>query len=378
VLCERRGEVAVFAGVPLFPITRREQALVAAKNAEFGGICLRRNPAIMRHMSTANAARDMDLLRRALGDQKLTFYGASYGSYLGNVYASLFPGRVRALVFDSIIDPAAWATGRGDGFTVPVYTRQRSDAGTSATMRQFLQLCDRTGPRCAFSAGDPQAKWRTLLDRARRAPIRIPGGPPVTYADIVNDAVNLLADPPQSWAALAGDLQQLYRASTPAARTASPLAAAGAAAAAYNNKDEAQAAVTCADTNNPRDPFRWPPVARQRDRRFGPFGSFWAYLSEPCATWPARDHDRYTGPFGRRTSAPVLIIGTRFDPATPYGNARAVARQLPGSRLLTLDGWGHVALGKSTCIAAYVDHYLVNLVLPPPGTTCRPDQRPFA
>ena len=118
-------------------------------------------------------------------------------------------------------------------------------------------------------------------------------------------------------------------------------------------------------------------MARQRDHRFGPFGSFWAYLSEPCATWPARDHDRYTGPFNRRTSAPILIVGTRFDPATPYANARAVARQLPNSRLLTLDGWGHIALPKSACIATYVDRYLVTGALPPPGTTCRPDQQPF-
>jgi pimeloyl-ACP methyl ester carboxylesterase len=369
-----RARARFFAGVPLFPITRREQVLVAAKNAQFGGICLRHNAAIMSHMSTANVARDMDLLRRALGDRKLTFYGASYGSYLGEVYAGLFPHRVRALVFDSITEPAAWATGHGDGFSVPVYTRERSDTGTAATMRQFLQLCDRAGPRCAFSGGDPQAKWRTLLARARRAPIPLPGGPPVTYADIVTVTVELLFDPPQSWAELAGKLQALYQASTLAARTATPAAG---ATAGYDNRAEALAAVTCADTNNPRDPFRWLPVARHRDRRFGPFGSFWAYLSEPCATWPARDRDRYTGPFYRRTSAPVLIIGTRFDPATPYSNAQTVARQLPGSRLLTLDGWGHVALGKSTCIAGYVDRYLVNLALPPPGTTCRPDQQPF-
>jgi len=373
-----RARSRFFAGVPLFPVTRREQVLVAAKNAEFGGICLRHNAAIMRHMSTANAARDMDLLRRALGDQKLTFYGASYGSYLGEVYAALFPHRVRALVFDSIIDPVEWATGHRDGFSVPVYTRERSDVGASATMAQFLRLCDRAGRRCAFSRGDPRAKWRTLLARARRAPIPLPGGPPVTYADIVTRTELLLADPPQSWSALAGKLQQLYRASPPAPRSASPAIAGGPAAPAYDNTDEALAAVTCTDTNNPRDPFRWPPVARQRDRRFGPFGSYWAYLSEPCATWPAVDHDRYTGPFGHRTSAPALIIGTRFDPATPYRNARALARHLPGSRLLTLNGWGHVALGKSTCIAAYIDRYLVNLALPPPATTCRPDQRPFS
>jgi pimeloyl-ACP methyl ester carboxylesterase len=366
-----------FAGVPLFPATRGEQALFAAKTAEFGGICLRHNAAIMRHMSTANVARDMDLLRQALGDRKLTFYGASYGSYLGEVYAALFPGRVRALVFDSIIDPVDWATGHGDGFTVPVYTRQRSDTGTAATMAQFLRLCDHAGPRCAFSAGDPQAKWQTLLDRARRAPIRIPGSPPVTYAEIVTATVPLLADPPQSWSALARRLQQLYQASAPAPRSASPTTTGSAAAAAYHNTDEALVAITCTDTNNPRDPFRWPAVARQRDHRFGPFGSFWAYVSEPCATWPARDHDRYTGPFHHRTSAPVLIVGTRFDPATPYANARALARQLPHSRLLTLNGWGHVALGKSACIATYIDRYLVTGALPPPGTTCRPDQQPF-
>jgi pimeloyl-ACP methyl ester carboxylesterase len=366
-----------FAGVPLFPVARGEQVLFAAKTAEFGGICLRHNAAIMRHMSTANVARDMDLLRSALGDRRLNFYGASYGSYLGDVYAGLFPGHVRALVFDSIIDPSAWATGRGDGFTAPVYTRQRSDEGTSATMAQFLRLCDRAGPRCAFSRGDPQANWQRLLARARRAPIRIPGSPPVTYAEIVARTVLLLADPPQSWSALAGELQQLYRASAPAARGASPATAAGATAAAYHNADEALVAVTCTDTNNPRDPFRWATVARQRDRRFGPFGSFWAYLSEPCATWPARDHDRYTGPFHRQMSAPVLIVGTRFDPATPYANARALARQLPNSRLLTLNGWGHVALGKSACIATYIDRYLVTGALPPPGTTCRPDQQPL-
>jgi hypothetical protein len=99
----------------------------------------------------------------------------------------------------------------------------------------------------------------------RRSPI--PGGPPVGYAEIVTRTVRLLADPPQSWSTLARELQALYQASTPAARTTSPTAAAGAAAAAYDNAYESLVAVTCADTTNPRDPFRWPPVARQRDRR---------------------------------------------------------------------------------------------------------------
>ena len=363
------AKAAFFAGVPLFPITRRDEVAFIAKTAEFGAICRRRNASIMQHMSTANVARDMDLLRQALGDAKLNFYGASYGSYLGNVYANMFPHKVRALVMDSIVEPVNWATGRGDGFSVPVYNRERSDQGAYATMRQFLSLCDRAGSRCAFSPGDPAKKWKLLLARARQAP--------TIYAEIVTLTVTALSDPPESWTALADNLQQAYVASTPGAAVTAPSSSPAPRQSDYDNKDEAFLAITCTDTDNPRNPFRWPQVAAARDRRFGPFGSFWAYLSEPCATWPTRDRDRYTGPFTRPTAAPVLVIGTRFDPASPYQNALTVTRELPRSRLLTLDGWGHVAFGKSTCIAGHVDRYLVTGALPPPGTTCRPDQRPF-
>jgi len=364
-----------FADVPLFPITRRDEVAFIAKTAELGAICLRHNASIMQHMSTANVARDMDLLRQALGDAKLNFYGASYGSYLGNVYANLFPGKVRALVMDSIVEPVNWATGRGNGFSLPVYNRERSDKGSHATMRQFLSLCDAAGSRCAFSAGDPAEKWKLLLARARQAPM--------LYAEIVTLTVAALSDPPGSWRALAENLQQLYDSRDPGAAVGtrgpllSPESAPAPAPEDYNNKEESFLAITCTDTNNPRNPFRWPKVAAVTDRRFGPFGSFWAYLSEPCATWPARDRDRYTGPFTSHTASPILIVGTRFDPASPYQNALAVARELPRSRLLTLDGWGHVAFGKSACIAEHIDRYLVAGTLPSPGTTCRPDQRPF-
>jgi pimeloyl-ACP methyl ester carboxylesterase len=363
------AKAAFFADVPLFPITRRDEVAFIAKTAEFGAICLRHNAPIMKHMSTANVARDMDLLRQALGDAKLNFYGASYGSYLGNVYANMFPRKVRALVMDSIVEPVNWATGRGDGFSVPVYNRERSDQGSYATMQQFLSLCDRAGSRCAFSPGDPAKKWKLLLARARQEPM--------AYAQIVTSTVAALSDPPESWSALAEYLQQLYVSSTPAAAVTALSSAPAPTQSDYDNKDEAFLAITCTDTNNPRDPFRWPEVAAARDRRFGPFGSFWAYLSEPCATWPTRDRDRYTGPFTRHTSAPILVVGTRFDPASPYQNALAVARQLPRSRLLTLDGWGHVALGKSACIANHIGRYLETGALPSPGTTCRPDRRPF-
>ena len=98
-------------------------------------------------MSTANVARDLDMLRQAVGDEALTYVGYSYGSFLGVTYANLFPDRVRALVVDGVLDPIAWTTGSGNqGSTLPFSTRLHSDIGAQATLDEFFRLCD-TGDR---------------------------------------------------------------------------------------------------------------------------------------------------------------------------------------------------------------------------------------
>jgi pimeloyl-ACP methyl ester carboxylesterase len=380
------AQEAFFDGVPLypaFPVGRSEQAAFATTMRELGQRCLQRNPAIIGHMSTANVARDMEQLRRALGDRGLSFYGASYGSYLGNVYANLFPDKVRALVFDSVVDPVAWATGHGDGVTTPVFLREHSDRGAGETLRQFLQLCEQSGPRCAFSSaapgGPPGVKLDQLIERAKRGPVVVPtpqGEQAVRYAEIVGLILSHLQDP-DTWADLAGSLQLLFEASQASAgATPAPGAGASTSAAGYDNELESLLGVTCSDSAQPRDPLAWSRAAARADAS-SLFGSPWAFISEPCATWPANDPDRYVGPFTARTAAPVLLVGTRFDPATWYGNAQTVSRQLPGSRLLTLDGWGHVALGRSSCLDAHIARYLISGTLPPAGTVCRSDQRPF-
>ena len=125
-------------------------------------------------MSTANVARDMDLLRRAVGDAKLTYAGYSYGSYLGATYANLFPGKVRALVVDGVLDPVAWSTGRGDqARTQPFSTRLQSAEGAYATLQEFLRLCDAGGPNCAFSEGNPRRRFDRLAQRLLREPVRV-------------------------------------------------------------------------------------------------------------------------------------------------------------------------------------------------------------
>ena len=120
----------------------------------------------------------MDLLRRAVGDRKLTYAGYSYGSYLGATYANLFPGKVRALVVDGVLDPVAWSTGRGDqARTLPFSTRVGSAKGAYQTLQEFLRLCDAGGPSCAFSDGDPKRRFDRLARRLLREPVEFTCSP---------------------------------------------------------------------------------------------------------------------------------------------------------------------------------------------------------
>jgi hypothetical protein len=98
----------------------------------------------------------------------------------------------------------------------------------------------------------------------------------------------------------------------------------------------------------------------------------------PCEFWALQDPDAFHGPWQQRTRAPVLVIGTRFDPATPYRQARPYADLFPSGRLLTLDGWGHTAIGKSACVDAAIAAYLVEGHPPRDGAVCAPDTVPFS
>jgi hypothetical protein len=111
--------------------------------------------------------------------------------------------------------------------------------------------------------------------------------------------------------------------------------------------------VACSDSDNPDRVDAWRRAAAAADRAAPYFGRYWTWFSSICQPWPGRDPDRYAGPWTRQTVNPVLVVGNRFDPATPYRGAVTLARLLPRSRLLTLDGWGHASEGKSSCIDAH-------------------------
>src|SRR6476646_8329721 len=134
-----------------FPTTPAEELQWMNADLYLDSNCAQRGGNIADHMSTANVARDLDQLRQAIGDMELTYAGVSYGTMIGQTYANMFPGNVRAIIIDGVLDPIAWTTGRGDGSTVPFSTRLRSDAGAQATLNEFFRLCDAGGANCAFA-----------------------------------------------------------------------------------------------------------------------------------------------------------------------------------------------------------------------------------
>ncbi|MGW0859000.1 alpha/beta hydrolase [Streptomyces sp. NPDC002690] len=357
-----------------FPVGEQQRA---AWNAAFKDLyqrCLKRDPELLRHVSTADSAHDLDLLRQAVGDRQLTYLGISYGTILGATYANLYPGHVRAMTLDSNIDPRAWTNHAMDDARLPTFLRMGSDTTAASTLEQFLTRCGATGTdHCAFSAGSPQAtrsKFDQLMRRLREQPVGA-----WTYAAAVSDTVSGLYTLHPGWTELAGRLQDLWQGRVPA-----PPAPLPAPPVPYPYLGDEQAgAVLCGDSPNPRDTAVYPALEEAGAARTGDPGRHWTWAAEPCATWLTRAENRYTGPWNKPTAHPVLVVGTVFDPSTPYTNAQAMAEELADARLLTNTGYGHTALiNTSGCVNAHESRYFIDGTLPPPGTTCRQDTPPFA
>lgn len=382
-------ETQFFAGGPSrsvggFPVGQAQMVSWIGHYRLFGQLCQSRDGWLLQHVSTADTARDLDLLRQAVGDRTLNYIGTSYGTFLGATYANLFPSRVRAMVLDGDINPTAWADPPipADGMLLSGGLRQGADEGSAKALAAFFDQCGLVSTvRCAFSAGSPaatQAKFAALL---RRMPISPTGGQ-MSYAEVVSSTVVALYSL-SGWSAQASLLQKLWINVTTGDRdgAATPgLPAAPAQAGEANDPysgEEQELAISCAESPSP-PPNAFAAINAFAENQSGVVGPYWAWDYEPCATWPVKSTDRYSGPWNRYTANPVLVIGNTFDPATPYASAVAMASQLGRARLLTLDGYGHTALlNPSACIQRYEVRYFIGGTLPPTGTNCSQDQQPF-
>jgi len=388
---EKLRTLAPFTATP-FPGTPAQQRSWIGAAQALGQACSTVGRPIAPAMDTTQDALDMDVLRRAVGDRKLTYFGESYGSYLGLVYANMFPGRVRAVAIDGIVGPQALA-GTPATADVPLFDRMGSAAASYRALHELLELCQRAGrSQCSFANANTPARFARLAARLRAHPLRLaaPGvkATTFTYPKLITYTEQWL-HLPSGYRGLFADLTGLARLTGPGGGGPGRAALVRALLrrhpavrpGPFDTLLEAESGVLCADGLHAADAASWPAAAAAADRRTKYFGAFYAWLTVQCArnTWTARDQDVYRGPFDRRTAAPVLVIGSTWDPATSYGNAVKVARMLPNSRLVASDSWGHEAAGTSACVDNTLWAYLIHPLAPAPRVThCRGDVQPFA
>lgn len=367
---------------PVFPYRNSQYKPYYDHYRTMGPECLDDRQAIAAHMNTGDVARDLDLLRQAVGDRKLSYLGFSYGSHLGNTYANLFPSKVRALVIDGVLDPRLWSSG---------WQITSDRVATAHEFDEFLRLCDAAGSDCAFSAPEgSKTRWERLARSLKARPLELPDGSLYTYDFLITDAAGAMYSP-EEWGgeegagayldliadAVLGDQAAVARVASARQTFIDQVSAPAAptAEADYDNGLDAYYGNQCADTDYPSTfaGFRLTGAYAEAGSRFGPF---WWWQNTPCTNW-ASNQDRYVGPWTARTSAPVLVVGNEFDGITDLAGAQASARLLRNSRLLTYAGWGHTAYGRSACVTDYVNAYLLRGALPRAGTVCPANPNPF-
>jgi len=390
-----KDQTAVFNDMNVaFPVGKAEETKYVNAAKKFGKACSTTGKPLSGSMSTAEVVRDMDVLRRAVGDQKLTYLGFSYGTAIGQYYANMFPDRFRAIVVDGVLDPEHWV-GTKKTAAQEQDERLRSADGAYRALQEILKRCDTAGEAyCAFAAGDPVQRFASIAASLKKNPLVITdefGTYTITYADFVGGILGDLYDVGAGdWVTL--DSEYIWELINPASAAAKAAAKAGlikrikeARAKApgrdfpYDNGFEAFAAVDCTDALHPADAGQWPALMSKAEKRAPYFGPAWGWATAQCArnTWTVRDEDAYTGPWNRNTVAPVLLVGTKWDPATNYDDAVSASKRLPNSRLISNTNWGHTSYGTSACVTGAIDTYLLSGKLPAKGTLCEGEYQPF-
>nr|WP_245715724.1 alpha/beta hydrolase [Micromonospora peucetia] len=325
-------------------------------NALLRADCRARTGPLYDHVDTRSAVRDVDAVRAALGESRLTFHGSSYGTLLGAQYAEEFPGRIRAMVLESVVDHSLG--------TRAFLDTQAATAQDS--FDEFVAWCVRT-PSCALHGEDVRAVWAGLLARAEQGELVDPDRPGValTPYDLSRFAQRRLYGP--DWPGLVRRIVALR---------AEPTAAAGPGAADDQGGEETVApypfAVFCADWHLPVRDHREYAAHLRRMARIAPDVRYPQALPAiaTCLGTPAP----VANPQHRlrvRTDVPLLLANSRHDPASGHNWATNVSRQLGRSGvLLTYEGWGHGNYTRSPCMGEAIDRYLISVDVPVDGSSC--------
>jgi pimeloyl-ACP methyl ester carboxylesterase len=334
--------------------SEREYAATIDYNRRLAADCAARTGPVFHHVDTASVVRDMEAVRQALGEEKISFYGASYGTMMGTQYSQRYPQRLRALALDSVMDHSAGLAG---------FLIQMTEAAQDA-FGQFVAWCARD-KRCVLRGQDIGKLWAKVVAMARAGTLQNPYNRPakLRLSDLLNAAFTSFYDP--QWYSFAYYL-----------RDAAGLGATGRRAAPppVDLIDHSFPAVFCEDWYLPITGF---PDLRRRLRILA--GRAPQMLVSPlsiaatagCLGWPSPPDNPQQPLAPPAGTGPILLVNSLHDPATAFPWAQRVATQLgPKATLLTYKGWGHVIYKRSTCVSGLVDRYLLTLLVPPAGASC--------
>ncbi|UUY46690.1 alpha/beta hydrolase [Streptomyces yangpuensis] len=352
--------------VPDTEADKRAQRKLAA---EYADGCKERSGEMLPHMTTPNTARDLDVIRAALGEKKLNYLGVSYGTYLGGVYATLFPTHVRRMIVDSVVDPSR------DNIWYEANLGQ--DVAFQMRWNDWQDWVAKND--AVFHLGDTrakvEAKWQELRGKAKADPLGGIVGPAELIgffqsAPYYDSSWVPVAQTFAAWAA--GDEQALIDAIAPDMSDTK-------ANAAAENSNAVYTAVECADAKWPTSWTKWDRDNTRLHEKY-PFLTWSnAWMNLPCATWRSKQHTPVEVGAGRGLP-PVLIVQSERDAATPYKGAVELHRRLAGSRLITEQNAGSHGVTSLTnpCVNTRVDTYLLTGKVDAKDVTCAPHAAPVA
>ncbi|MET0457877.1 MAG: alpha/beta hydrolase [Ilumatobacteraceae bacterium] len=346
-----------YLGIEASPDTPEEELELRTALAELAAGCVARSGAILDHITTADAARDMDAIRIALGEDTISYFGFSYGTMLGATWATLFPDTVRAAVFDGSIDPT---TGRSQHLLDQA-------AGFEQTLQAFLADCS-ADPTCPFSnGGDASGAFGELLAEMESSPMATVSGRPPLVDGVFEVAVAQALYAEEQWPQLASALAAAQRGNGALLLALYDTYYGRRPDGSYGNDLEAYFAITCAD--DPDSAGVDAAVAqRESFEARSQIGDTLAAELVICASFPPLDTAAVaiTG----AGAGPIVVVGNTGDPATPYEGSRRMAETLEEGIFVSVDANTHTAYGLNACIDTAIESYLVDLTVPPAGLSC--------
>lgn len=340
------------------PDDEEEREEAEALIEEFADNCEDAAGDMLEHINTVAVARDMDLIREALGEEQISYVGFSYGTYLGGTYLEMFPERMRAAVLDGAYSRSLTAEDMAVG----------QATGFESSIDAFLEWCEPS--RCDLAEqGDPGERLLEILDEIDARPLVTDSGRELTIG-LAWTGVIMAMYSPALWPTLDAALVQAAGKRGDQLLSLADQYNDRSADGTYANQTFAFVAYNCMD-DPPLDESEEDAVAEAVLEAAPRIGPLFVELPSPCAYWPVENADAPTGPFSAPDAPPLLVIATTGDPATPYEWGVQLADELETSILITVEGDGHTAYGAgNSCVDDLVDAYLLELEVPSGPTTC--------